>query len=132
MADTNHMRLENNSQKLVTNGYGTNTAALVRRSLAMDMRVGSVIRFVVSNLHGVPMVWPRSQRQTSAHPTDPRTLNNGGWCNPPRTHLNMAKPAFMQIARWKASMSPSCTAGYLKSGMKFSLQGNGYWLLVTS
>ncbi|KAK5804672.1 hypothetical protein PVK06_032323 [Gossypium arboreum] len=37
--------------------------------------------------------------------------NNGGWCNPPRAHFDMSKPAFMKIATWKVALSPSCTEG---------------------
>ncbi|VVA91110.1 unnamed protein product [Arabis nemorensis] len=59
--------------------------------------------------------------------------NNGGWCNPPRTHFDMAKPAFMKLANWKAGIIP---VAYRRvpckrvGGMKFQFQGNAYWLLV--
>ncbi|GJY92456.1 expansin-A7-like protein [Tanacetum coccineum] len=69
--------------------------------------------------------------------------NNGGWCNPPRTHFDMAKPAFMKIAQWKAGivlvmyqracvMAPRVVPcnGIRKGGIRFSFQGNGYWILV--
>ncbi|XXG43502.1 hypothetical protein AAC387_Pa01g3523 [Persea americana] len=59
--------------------------------------------------------------------------NAGGWCNPPRTHFDMSKPAFMKIADWKAGIVPvmyrrvPCVK---RGGLEFSFQGNGYWLLV--
>ncbi|CAN6980835.1 unnamed protein product, partial [Brassica rapa subsp. trilocularis] len=59
--------------------------------------------------------------------------NNGGWCNPPRTHFDMAKPAFMKLAYWRAGIIP---VAYRRvpckrsGGMRFQFQGNSYWLLV--
>ncbi|KAF3574199.1 hypothetical protein F2Q69_00060749 [Brassica cretica] len=59
--------------------------------------------------------------------------NNGGWCNPPRTHFDMAKPAFMKLANWKAGIIP---VAYRRvpckrsGGMRFQFQGNAYWLLI--
>ncbi|CAL9102944.1 unnamed protein product [Musa hybrid cultivar] len=63
-----------------------------------------------------------------AQPSD-----NGGWCNPPRRHFDLSKPAFMQIAYWRAGIVPvmyrrvPCVR---KGGIRFLLQGNEYWLLA--
>jgi len=59
--------------------------------------------------------------------------NNGGWCNPPRTHFDLSKPAFMKMAQWRAGIVPvmyrrvPCVR---RGGLRFALQGNPYWLLA--
>lgn len=39
--------------------------------------------------------------------------NNGGWCNPPRCHFHMAKPAFRKIVNSSAGIVPTQYRRYL-------------------
>ncbi|KAF3324751.1 Expansin-A7 [Carex littledalei] len=60
--------------------------------------------------------------------------NNGGWCNPPRKHFDMAMPAWLSFARYEGGIVPvmyrrvPCKR---TGGIKFKFSGNAYWLLVT-
>ncbi|KAL8137223.1 hypothetical protein V2J09_003224, partial [Rumex salicifolius] len=59
--------------------------------------------------------------------------NAGGWCNPPNSHFDLSKTAFMRLAVWKAGFVPvkfrrmACPR---KGGVRFRFQGNANWLLV--
>nr|CAB3466705.1 unnamed protein product [Digitaria exilis] len=59
--------------------------------------------------------------------------DNGGWCNPPRQHFDMAPPSFLQLAQRVAGIIPvqfrrvPCQRS---GGVRLCLQGNYYWLLV--
>ncbi|KAJ1257560.1 hypothetical protein BS78_10G005500 [Paspalum vaginatum] len=59
--------------------------------------------------------------------------DNGGWCNPPRRHFDMAPPSFLVLAQRVAGIVPvqfrrvPCQRS---GGVRLCLQGNYYWLLV--
>ncbi|KAL6905248.1 hypothetical protein ACP4OV_002849 [Aristida adscensionis] len=107
------------STTLFQDGYGCGTCYQIRcTGTASCYRGSPVITVTATNL--CPPNW--------ALPSD-----NGGWCNPPRTHFDLSKPAFMKMADWHAGIVPvmyrrvPCVR---KGGLRFALQGNPYWLLA--
>ncbi|XP_051114443.1 putative expansin-A30 [Andrographis paniculata] len=120
---------------LFQTGYGTDTAALSSVLFKNGYGCGQCFQIRCANskwcYKGSPVTTVTGTNLCP--PNWSEDSNNGGWCNPPRTHFDMAKPAFMKIAEWKAGIVPvmfrrvPCTR---KGGVRFSFQGNGYWLLV--
>ncbi|KAI3453634.1 hypothetical protein Pfo_010297 [Paulownia fortunei] len=80
---------------LFSSGYGTDTAAL--SSVLFNNGYGCGQCFQLRCVNS-PWCYKGSPITTDS--------NNGGWCNPPRTHFDMAKPAFMKIAQWNGGIVP--------------------------
>ncbi|XAR70365.1 hypothetical protein NMG60_11027196 [Bertholletia excelsa] len=120
---------------LFNNGYGTDTAALSSTLFKDGYACGTCFQIRCVNspscYEGSPSITVTATNLCP--PNWAEDSNNGGWCNPPRTHFDMAKPAFMKIAQWKAGIVPvmyrrvPCVK---KGGVRFSFQANPYWLLV--
>lgn len=59
--------------------------------------------------------------------------NDGGWCNPPRQHLDMSQPSWEKIGVYSGGIVPvffqrvSCSRS---GGVRFTVNGNRYFKLV--
>ncbi|XP_058778249.1 expansin-A7-like [Vicia villosa] len=120
---------------LFTNGYGTDTVALSSTLFNNGYACGSCfqIKCYQASACNRNVAFTTVTATNLCPPNWSKPSNNGGWCNPPRVHFDMAKPAFMKIAQWKAGIVPVMyrrVPCQRKGGIRFSFQGNGYWLLV--
>nr|KYP56464.1 Expansin-A7 [Cajanus cajan] len=120
---------------LFINGYGTDTVALSSTLFNNGYACGTCyqIKCVQSSACDSTVPYTTVTATNLCPPNWAEASDNGGWCNPPREHFDMSKPAFMKIAQWKAGIIPVMyrRVPCVKSGgLRFSFQGNGYWLLV--
>ncbi|KAK9716492.1 hypothetical protein RND81_06G237100 [Saponaria officinalis] len=116
-------------------GYGTDTAALSTVLFNNGLACG---RCYEMKCVESPWCLPGASSITvtatnSCPPNWYQDTNNGGWCNPPREHFDLAKPAFNKIAETVAGIIPisyrrvSCQK---TGGIRLKFEGNDYWLLV--
>ena len=90
-------------------GYGTNTAALSSSLFKDGAACGECYQVMCDQQNSQ---WCRpgvtvTVTATNLCPPDwSKANNNGGWCNPPRQHFDMAQPAWEKIGVYRGGIIP--------------------------
>ncbi|KAK7337132.1 hypothetical protein VNO77_17692 [Canavalia gladiata] len=123
-------------EDVVKDGYGLDTAALSTVLFKNGQTCGACYEIKCVNSPqwckpGQPSLFVTA---TNLCPPDySKPSDNGGWCNPPRQHFDLAKPAYLKIAAYKAGIVP---VHYRRvpckkhGGIRFTIFGNPYFNLV--
>uniref|UniRef100_A0A5B7B355 Expansin n=1 Tax=Davidia involucrata TaxID=16924 RepID=A0A5B7B355_DAVIN len=118
-------------------GYGLQTAAVSQGMFNNGQTCGACYEIKCAKgaqwcHRGQPSIFVTATNVCPPNYNQPS--DNGGWCNPPREHFDLAQPAFLQVAEYKAGIIP---IQYRRvpckkvGGIRFTITGNPYSTLVS-
>ena len=109
---------------LYSAGYGTRTAALSQALFNDGAACGQCYKIACDRKLADPMFCKPGVNFTIKSKnicTNKYELQiqNGGWCNPPRPHFDMAQPAWEKIGVYKGGIIPVMYQRYICASYKF-------------